>query len=111
MIPASLSIAAIARTPGPPAKPPPSPARPTPCLIVCVALRAAGVTLSSIAAVIHLDAGIAMNADQVRYYLRNGREPSGPRGSVGRRHEGPSDGSRSALRRDRGAYVAALAWW
>lgn len=42
-------------------------------------LRAAGVTHRSIAAVLEVDHGLHLNASQVRYYLKTGREPHLPK--------------------------------
>jgi hypothetical protein len=47
----------------------------TPILDRMLELRGAGVSLKSIAAIMRLDEGIVLNADQVRYYLRVRHEP------------------------------------
>jgi hypothetical protein len=42
-------------------------------------LRSAGLSFSGIAIVVLLDWGIDLSADQVRYYMRTGREPRIPK--------------------------------
>jgi hypothetical protein len=42
-------------------------------------LRSAGLSFSGIAVVVRLDWGVDLSGDQVRYYLRTGREPRIPK--------------------------------
>ena len=50
----------------------------TPLLDRMRQLREAGATQASIAAVIKVDEGVVLSAEQVRYYLHYGREPRIP---------------------------------
>lgn len=54
------------------------PAAASPLLDRMLALRAAGCSYSSIAAVMRLDHDLRMTADQVRYYVQSRREPRLP---------------------------------
>ena len=49
--------------------------KPTPLLDRMRELRAAGVSLANIAAVLRVDEGVHLSGDNVRYALRSGREP------------------------------------